>query len=84
LAEQPNNHAVWQQYDEKHSLHRASKRVRETEKPMTPQYECLKKLGGTWTSVQYKIGDEEKTFQFENIHQVLIRQMTAVPQDPAV
>ena len=29
-----NNDAVWQQYDEKHSLHRASKRVRETEKPM--------------------------------------------------
>jgi hypothetical protein len=29
-----NNNAGWQQYDEKHSLHRASKRVRETEKPM--------------------------------------------------
>ena len=29
-----NNHAVCQQYDEKHSLHRATKRVRETEKPM--------------------------------------------------
>jgi hypothetical protein len=42
---------------------------------LTPQYESLKQPGGTWTSVQYKVGDAERTFQFENIHEVLIRQM---------
>jgi hypothetical protein len=42
---------------------------------LTPQYESLKKAGGTWTYFDYKIGDEQKTFTFENIHQVLIRQM---------
>jgi hypothetical protein len=43
---------------------------------LTPQYENLKRLGGTWTSVEYKIGDEEKVIQFKNIHTVIIRQMS--------
>ena len=43
---------------------------------LTPQYESLQKLGGTRTFFQMNIDGEEKTFKFENIHQVLIRQMT--------
>jgi hypothetical protein len=29
-----------------------------------------------WTSVEYKIGDEEKVIQFKNIHTDIIRQMS--------
>lgn len=42
---------------------------------LTPQYESLKQLGGTWSAVEWKIGWEHKIIQFENIHQVILRQM---------
>jgi hypothetical protein len=42
---------------------------------LTPQYESLKRLGGTLLSLDSNIGGEVKKIEFENIHQLLIRQM---------
>jgi hypothetical protein len=42
---------------------------------LTPQYESLKRLGGTLLSVVSNIGGEVKKIEFENIHGLLIRQM---------
>jgi hypothetical protein len=42
---------------------------------LTPQYESLKQLGGTWTAVEWQLGHEHKILHFENIHEVILRQM---------
>ncbi len=42
---------------------------------LTPQYESLKQRGGTLLSFDSNIGGEFKKVEFENIHELLIRQM---------
>ena len=54
-----NNHPIGKQYDEEHSLHRSSKRIRETEKPMW-----------NWTFEKFLSFDYSGLHVIENRHPV--------------
>ena len=55
-----NNHPIGKQYDEEHSLHRSSKRIRETEKPMW-----------NWTFEKFLNFDYSGLHVIENSHRCL-------------